>query len=76
MSSSFLTITGKTIFCSALEKKKKNILSHAPISMYNVNPERQGGGGGGGGGGGVREEVKMLVHFFRVGTKDKFNKCS
>ena len=41
--------------------------------MYNVNPERQGGGGGVGG---VREDVKMLVNFFRVGTKDKFNKCS
>ena len=33
-------------------------------------------GAGGKGGGRVREEVKMLVTFFRVGTTDKFNKCS
>ena len=32
--------------------------------MQNVNSEKQGVG--------VREEVKMLVSFFRVGTTDKF----
>ena len=37
------------IFFSIRKKNLKKILSHAPISMYNVNPEGQGGGGGGGG---------------------------
>ena len=48
------------------------------MTIHNVNPEgqRDSGGVGGGGGGEVREEVKMLVSFFRVGTTDKFNKCS
>lgn len=35
------------IFFSIRKKNLKKILSHAPISMYNVNPEGQGGGGGG-----------------------------
>ena len=51
--------------------RKKHFQS-CTISMYNVNPKRQGGVGGG-------EEntgrSKNVGQFFGVGTKDKFNKC-
>ena len=43
---------------------------HEPFSMQNVNPEGQGVGGSTG----RSENVGQF--FFRVGTKDKFNKCS
>lgn len=43
------------------------------MNLQNVQCKPRGAGGKGGG---VPEEVKMLVTFFRVGTTDKFNKCS